>query len=112
MRMIGATWVRAMLDEEVGRAKEELGAAISSASPAAVDLVIDKQKGDLELARRLGSKAVSDQLDSLNASAPEARAAASGNTAQRSVAAKRLTSEAFGSRNSGSFKNSTYDMGL
>jgi Ca-activated chloride channel family protein len=111
-RILRDTWERAMLDEEVGRAKEELGAAISSASPAAVDLVLDKQKDDLELARRLGSKTVSEQLDSLNASAPEARAAASGNAPQRSVAAKRLTSEAFGSRNSGSFKNSTYDMGL
>lgn len=98
-------WERAMLEEELTRAQEQLGDVIASGTEQDVDRTMERVRANRKLAADLGSSAVLKGLDETETQASSAKAAQRASADQRKVAAKRQKASGFGSRNSGSYRN-------
>lgn len=103
--IVKPVWERAMIEDELARSREELGAAIRDGDAHDVDVAVldaQKQRG---LAQRLASPKVLAAMASVEASAAPAKAAQAAGGVARSVAAKNSIADGFGLRNASSYKN-------
>ncbi|MFZ5892571.1 MAG: vWA domain-containing protein [Myxococcota bacterium] len=98
-------WERAVLEEELARSKEQLGAAIREGNAKDVDLAIASAERHQTLARRLGNQRLDQEIENFKASAAPAKAAQVAGGSVRASAAKAQIAGSFATRNSGSYKN-------
>jgi Ca-activated chloride channel family protein len=104
-RIVEPVWERAMLEEELGRSKEAMSAAIRQGNAKDVDDVVAAAESQQALAESLGNQRVIGQIAALRAEAPSAKAAQVAGSSARSVAAKRAIADSYDLRSKSSFKN-------
>jgi hypothetical protein len=106
-RIARDTWERAVIEEELSLDREKLGDAVRTGSSSAVDDVLARRRGDLELAESIGSERVAREIRAVEEKAPQTKAyAESAPGAARSGAAKRMEFESYSVRNREAYKNS------
>jgi Ca-activated chloride channel family protein len=103
-RVVERVWEQAMLDEELGKGQEALGAAIRSGNALDVDQAVARANRELKLAQELGNQRVASGMQALAASAPAAKAAQLAPAPARASAAKKATADGFGTRNKDSYR--------
>jgi Ca-activated chloride channel family protein len=103
--VIEKVWENAVLEEEINRGKEALGEAIRSGTPADVDRAVASATSDQALAEKLGNQKVLKELEQMNASSVQAKAAQRAPALERANAAKDSLADGFSGRNSSLYKN-------
>ncbi|MBN1606684.1 MAG: VWA domain-containing protein [Polyangiaceae bacterium] len=104
-------WERAIVNEELNRAQENLGDAISRGTPADVDRELADARRHSALARSLGSQKVLDSLSKLENSGRLAKKAQAAPAPARSMEAKRQKADGYIQRNHGSYVNADAKAG-
>jgi Ca-activated chloride channel homolog len=105
-------WGRAMLEEELTRAREELGDAIARGTAKDVDSSVVRVEQQRALAARLGQLAVVKELNVLQSEGDGAKRAQQAAPAERNAAAKRSKAIGYGKRNTSSYAGSDWASGF
>ena len=105
-------WERAIVNEELNRAQENLGDAISRGTPADVDRELAEARRHSSLARSLGSQKVLDGISKLEDSGRLAKQAQAAPAPARSAEAKRQKATGYIQRNRDSYVNSDAMLGF
>jgi Ca-activated chloride channel family protein len=107
-----SVWGRAMLEEELSRAREELGDAIARGTARDVDSSVARVEEQRFLAEKLGQKAVAQEISELRAHGDRAKLAQQAAPAERNVAAKRAKASGYGKRNASSYGGTDWSKGF
>jgi Ca-activated chloride channel family protein len=105
-------WGRAMLEEELSRAREELGDAIASGTAVDVDRSVQRVERERRLAERLGQSQVVQEIIDFRSKGSDAKLAQQAAPTVRSGAAKREKALGFGKRNASSYAGTDWSKGF
>jgi Ca-activated chloride channel family protein len=111
-RIDAPVWGRAMLEEELTRAREELGDAIASGTAADVDRTALRVERERRLAERLGQSQVVQEITDFRSKGSDAKLAQQAAPAVRNGAAKREKAMGFGKRNASSYAGTDWSKGF
>jgi Ca-activated chloride channel family protein len=111
-RINPAVWGRAMVEEELNRAREEIGDAIARGTAQDVDRSVARVESQRQLAERLGQKQVLAELVHVQQASVEAKVAQRAAPAVRSASAKTQKAIGYGKRNASSYGSSDYAAGF
>jgi Ca-activated chloride channel family protein len=107
-----AVWGRAMLEEELTRAREELGDAIARGTATDVDTSVARVEAQRALAEKLGQTAVAQEMTELKSHGARAKMAQQAAPEARNAAAKREKAMGYGKRNSSSYGGTDFAFGF
>ena len=105
-------WGRAMLEEELNRASEELGDAIARGTAADVDSSVQRLELARPLAAKLGQQSVVAEIEKLRTHGAAAKQAQLAAPMERNVAAKRQKATGYGKRNAGAYGATDFSIGF
>jgi len=105
-------WGRAMLEEELNRASEELGDAIAGGTAADVDSSVQRLELARPLAAKLGQAQVIAEIEKLRTHGTAAKQAQQAAPAERNLAAKRQKATGYGKRNAGAYGATDFSVGF
>jgi Ca-activated chloride channel family protein len=105
-------WGRAMLEEELNRASEELGDAIARGTAADVDSSVQRIELSRPLAAKLGQQLVVAEIEKLRTHGAAAKQAQQAAPAERNLAAKRQKATGYGKRNAGAYGATDFAVGF
>jgi hypothetical protein len=101
-----------MVEEELSRAREELGDAIARGTAADVDQSVARVQAQQQLAEKLGQTGVAQEISALQESGVRAKLAQQAAPAARNVAAKSSKALGYGKRNASSYAGSDWSRGF
>jgi len=104
-RIVEPVWERAMLEEELSRSKEAMGAAIRDGNAHDVDNVVAAAESQRALAESLGNQRVVSELAALSHASAPAKAAQAAGGSVRSTAAKDQIADGYSVRSAAAYKN-------
>lgn len=104
-RIVKPVWERAMLEDELTKSREQMGAAIRSGNAGDVDRAVQSAEKQRSLALRLGSRRVLEDMDNIHAAAAPAKAAQAAGGTVRMEASKSAAAQNYAARNASSYKN-------
>lgn len=105
-------WGRAMLEEELNRASEELGDAIARGTAVDVDSSVQRLELARPLAVKLGQQGVLSEIEKLRTHGAAAKRAQLAPPMERNVAAKRQKATGYGKRNAGAYGATDFSIGF
>jgi Ca-activated chloride channel family protein len=105
-------WERAMIEEELTRAREELGDAIARGTAADVDRSVNRVEQERALAEYLKKPKVLGMLSELSTEGANAKRAQLASPAERNIAAKREKAIGYGQRNASSYAGADWSRGM
>lgn len=105
-------WGRAMLEEELNRASEELGDAIARGTAADVDSSVQRLELARPLAAKLGQQQVMAEIEKLRTHGAAAKQAQLAAPTERNLAAKRQKATGYGKRNAGAYGATDFALGF
>jgi len=111
-RIDAPVWGRAMLEEELSRAREELGDAIANGTAEDVDRTALRMERERPLAERLGQGQVVQEITDFRSKGSDAKLAQQAEPAARGAAAKREKAIGFGKRNASSYAGTDWSKGF
>ncbi len=111
-RIDAPVWGRAMLEEELTRAREELGDAIARGTAQDVDRSLEGVERERRLAERLGQGQVLQEISDFRSRGSEAKLAQQADPLARNAAAKREKATGYGKRNASAYGGSDWSKGF
>jgi hypothetical protein len=103
--IVQPVWERAVLEEDIAKSREQLGAAIRGGTAEDVDEAVASANLQRRLAEKLGNRRVLSTMQQLSDSAAQAKAAQAAGGLARAAAAKNEAATSFSTRNRGNYKN-------
>jgi Ca-activated chloride channel family protein len=103
--IVQPVWERAVLEEDIAKSREQLGAAIRGGTAEDVDKAVASANVQRRLAEKLGNRRVLSTMQQMSDSAAQAKAAQAAGGLVRAAAAKNEAAASFGTRNRGNYKN-------
>jgi hypothetical protein len=101
-----------MVEEELNRAREELGDAIARGTAQDVDRSVARVESQRQLAERLGQSQVVAEIVSVREAGAQAKLAQVAAPAARSMSAKTQKAIGYGKRNASSYGSSNFAAGF
>ena len=111
-RINPAVWGRGMVEEELNRAREELGDAIARGTAQDVDRSVERVESQRVLAERLGQSQVVQEIVSLREDGSKAKLAQQADPMARAVSAKTQKAIGYGKRNVSSYGSVDFTAGF
>ena len=101
--LVPAVWKRAVLEEEITRAREELGDAIARGTARDIDGSVGRVERQRALAEKLAQSDVVEELSKLEREGEQAKVAQQAEPALKTQAAKRAKATGYGQRNASKY---------